>query len=136
METTQSFKIVTCPDCGADLKNAPHRDYSVCPSCASTKSFPRFTEPERTDAKRAALPVAKRLNCHDTWWTIAGQPGIWGAKFVATHPGVVRARFQAAGGIRTGWSVDYFGRLEKEEAELRTVLGVPAVEDHSEAANG
>jgi hypothetical protein len=130
------MKIVTCPDCGADLKNAPNRDYAVCPSCSSTKSFPRFTEVERTQAKRAALPIAKRLTCHDTWWTITGQPGIWGARFDASYPGVIKARFQAVGGINKGWSVDYFGRLEKEEAELRAVLGVPAVEDHSEASNG
>jgi len=130
------MKIVTCPECGADLKNAPNRDYAVCPSCPSTKSFPRFTEPERTQAKRAALPTAKRLACHETWWTITGQPGIWGSRFDKSYPGVIQARFQAAGGINKGWSVDYFGRLEKEEAELRAVLGVSAVEEQSEAANG
>jgi len=130
------MKTVTCPDCGADLQNMPRKDYAVCPSCVSTKSFPRFTEPERTEAKRMALPIAKRLDCHETWWTITGQTGIWGARFDAIYPGVIRARFQAAGGIRNGWSVDYFGRLEKEEAELRTVLGAQAVEDRSEAANG
>lgn len=133
METTK-HKIVVCPDCGADLKNAPHLPYACCPSCASTRTFPRFTEPERTESKRAVLPVAERLKCHDTWWTIAGQAGIWGAKFDKSYPGVIKAKIQANGG--NGWSVEYFGRLKTEEAELRAVFGAPAVEDRSEATNG
>ena len=116
------MKTVICPDCGADLKNSPHRDYAVCPSCPSTATYPRFTEPERTQAKRMALPVAARMTCHKKWWTIAWQPGIWGARFDASYPGVVKARFKVAYGIREAWSVGYFGRLEKEEAELRLAL--------------
>lgn len=132
MEATCKVKIVTCPDCGANLKNAPHKDYAVCTSCPSTKTYPRFTEPERTQAKCMSRPIAKRMDCHDTWWTITGQPGIWGARFTREYPGTIQARFQAAGGISKAWSIGYFGRLEKEEAELRTVLGMPAVEDQSE----
>lgn len=119
------MKTVVCPDCGADLKNSPRTEFAVCPSCPSTKTFPRFTEPERTEAKRMELPEAKRLDCHNTWWKIASHPGIWAARFDKSYPGVIKARFQAAGGIRDGWSVDYFGRLEKEEAELREMLGEP-----------
>ena len=98
------MKTVVCPDCGEELQNSPR------------------TESERTQAKRMALPVAKRLNCHETWWAITGQPGIWGARFDAGYPGVIKARFKSAGGLSKGWSIGYFGRLEKEEAELRTVL--------------
>lgn len=121
---TEVSKTVVCPACGADLQNAPRKDYAVCPACKNTQTYPRFTEPERTAAKRAALPLATRLTCHPTWWRIEGHPGIWSARFSNLYPGVVRARFQAAGGVRHGWSVDWFGRLEREEAELRDVLGI------------
>jgi len=122
MASDPQFKIVTCPDCGADLQNVPRTSHAVCPACSSTKTFPRFTEPERTQAKRAALPEATRLKCQDTWWRIAGQPGIWSAKFTKDYPGAIRARFNTSDRTHESWAVGWFGRLSSVEDELREVL--------------
>lgn len=114
-DEVSELKVVVCPACGADLAKLPKQVFAVCQNCQNSRVYPRFTEAERTAAKRAMLPEATRLECNRTWWRLSDRHGIWSAKAVPDYPGAVRAR---CGGV-TGW----FICDAAAEVELREVLG-------------
>lgn len=115
------MKTFICPHCGSPLVNGPR--FAACNSCQNPETYPKFYANELREHERESLPIAKRMACVDKWWKLSDRPGIWEAKGVANYPSVVKAKYKTKYQINRGsWSIGYFIRAEKAEAELKIVL--------------